>query len=102
MYVLYVSCIMYNPESHGGTQLADAIDISKVRHGLSEIANRVVYRHERVVLRRHGKRLLAMVPLDDLAVLEAIEDRRDMEAAQKALGKPGRRNWQDLKKDLDL
>lgn len=58
---------------------------SKARDSFSDTLNRVVYSGERVVLRRRGKDLAAMIPMEDLALLERLEDRLDLEAAQKAL-----------------
>lgn len=41
---------------------------------------------ERVILTSHGKELAAIVPVEDIKLLEELEeeDRRDIEAAQSA------------------
>jgi hypothetical protein len=44
----------------------------------------------------------ALVPLDDLAILEALEDRLDLEAARRALRERGSVPWRQLKKTLGL
>jgi prevent-host-death family protein len=49
---------------------------SKVRTEFSETLNLVAYQGERVVLERHGKRVAALVPIQDLDVLEATAQGR--------------------------
>jgi prevent-host-death family protein len=61
------------------------IAATAVRDNLSDTLNRVAYQHERIVLRRHGKDVAAIVPIEDLAVLEKLEDEIDIRAARKAL-----------------
>jgi len=69
-----------------------------VRERLSELVNRVHYGKERVVVTRRGKRLIALVPVDDLELIEAIEDRIDVQAAKKALKEKGSLPWTKVKK----
>jgi antitoxin (DNA-binding transcriptional repressor) of toxin-antitoxin stability system len=47
--------------------------------------DRVEFSHERIILTRDGKPVAAMVPLADVAALEAIEDAADSAAAAAAL-----------------
>jgi prevent-host-death family protein len=61
------------------------LSTSQLREELSEALNRVAYKGERIVLRRHGKDVAALVPMDDLARLEEMEDRADNAAADAAL-----------------
>jgi len=75
---------------------------SKVRQSFSDILNRVAYRGERIVLRRRGKDLAAVVPLQDLKFLDELEDRVDLEAARRALKEKGSLSWETLKKRLKL
>lgn len=49
------------------------LSISEARESLAEIVNRVVYQGERVVLRRHGKPVAALVSADDLERLAALD-----------------------------
>ena len=58
---------------------------SNAREHFADTINRVAYRGERIVLYRRGKSLVAVVPLTDLAALEQLEDRLDLEAAKRAL-----------------
>jgi prevent-host-death family protein len=50
------------------------LSISQARDSLSEIINRVAYRGERVVLRRHGKAVAALVSAADLERLAKFEN----------------------------
>ena len=81
------------------------ITASMVREKFAETVNRVVYRGERIVLERHGKPIAAIIPVQDLELLEALEDRVDLEDARKALraakGKPTI-PWSRLRKQLGL
>jgi prevent-host-death family protein len=76
-----------------------------VRRELAETLNRVSYKGERVVVERRGKVVAAIVPVGDLELLEALEDRLDLEAARAALKEAERMGtvpWARLKKDLGL
>lgn len=79
---------------------------SKTRDELSEIVKRVTRDRERVIVRRKGRKIAAVIPLEDLRLLERLEeeaeDRRDVEAAKKALKDPGTIPWEKLKSDLGL
>lgn len=56
---------------------------SDLRENFAEAVNRVTYGGERIIVERRGKHLMAMVSLEDLAILEALEDKIDGEAALK-------------------
>ena len=80
---------------------------SKVREDFSDTLNRVAFGRERVVLHRRGKEVAAVVPIEDLKLLEAIEDRIDLEDAREALAdmkKKGQKPipWEKVKADLGL
>jgi len=77
----------------------------KARENFSDLVNRSAYGKERVVLTRRGKGVAAVVPIEDLNLLEAIEDRLDLEDIEKALADPENRRaipWAKVKKDLGL
>lgn len=84
---------------------AENVTTARARTELAEIINRTTYARERVVLTRRGKRVAAVVSIEDLELLEAIEDRMDIDAARKALaeaGKKGTVTWSQLKSELGL
>jgi prevent-host-death family protein len=70
-------------------------------HG-SEAINRVAYSGDRVLLQRHGKSVAAIVSIEDLELLQALEDRIDLAAVRKALTQRGRVGWDKVKADLNL
>lgn len=79
--------------------------ISEAREEFSDTVNRVAYGGERVVLTRHGKRVAAVVPLEDLELLEALEDAADVEEARLRLAQGTETewaSWSDLKHRLGL
>jgi antitoxin Phd len=61
------------------------IAVIDARKDLADILNRAAYGKERVVLTRRGKDVAAIVPIDDLNMLEAIEDHMDLAESKKIL-----------------
>jgi prevent-host-death family protein len=83
----------------------NVLEISEARLKLSEVANRVAFGNERVTITRHGKPLVALVPLDDARLLEDLEDRIDLEEARVALAEAkaqGTVPWEQVKAELGL
>lgn len=78
-----------------------AIPISEAREHLADLGNRVSLRGERLVVERRGKVLFALVPVEDLELLERIEDRLDLDALRAAKDKPTK-PWAEVKKALGL
>jgi prevent-host-death family protein len=83
------------------------VGIAEIRNHLADALNRVAYQGERIVLERRGKGVAAIVPMDDLALLEALEEREDIRAARKALAemkKKGKKPmaWKKVKQELRL
>jgi prevent-host-death family protein len=77
---------------------------TEAREHFADTLNRVSYRGERIVVyRRGGKDVAAVVPMDDLKLLQKLEDRLDREAIQKALAEPGKRvSYRKFRKTLGL
>jgi prevent-host-death family protein len=77
----------------------------EARENFSDLLNRSAYGKERVVLTRRAKGVVAVVPIEDLNLLEALEDRLDLEDIEKALADPENKKaipWEKVKKDLEL
>jgi prevent-host-death family protein len=85
--------------------MSESKRISEARGEFSDLVNRAAYKHERVLLTRHGKAIAAIVPAEDLELLEALEDRADLEAARAALADPQNAElipWEQVKAELGL
>ena len=80
------------------------VTATEAREHFADTLNRVSYRGERIVVyRRGGKDVAAVVPMDDLELLQKLEDRLDHEAIQKALAAPGKRvSYRTFRKTLGL
>ena len=75
----------------------------ELRENLSDAVNRAAFGKERVVLTRRGRKLAGIVPYEDVELLEALEDKKDIEDAKKALkeaAKKGTISLGRLKKEL--
>lgn len=83
----------------------DSVNTTEARENLAEVINRVTYAKDRVRITRRGKQVAAMVPIEDLELLERLEDEIDLREAKKALAdahKHGTILWDDAKKELGL
>ena len=81
------------------------VESSVARDNFADTLNRVSYSKERVVIRRHGKDIAAVVPIEDLQFLEELENQLDLQEVLKALKESeGKKNipWEKVKKELDL
>jgi len=78
------------------------VQVSQFRDNLSELANKVAYAGERICVHRNGKPLFAIVPVDDVRLLEHLEDRMDLEIAKQALKRNDFVAWKQIKKELNL
>src|SRR5438552_86141 len=65
------------------------LNVVELRQSLAEALNRAEYQGERIVIHRRGKDAAAIIPIEDLKLLERLiedaEDRLDVEAARAAL-----------------
>ena len=78
---------------------------NKEREGFADAINRAAFGNERVLLRRRGKAVAAVVPIGDLRFLEALEDRIDLVDARAALAQANIKGAQSLDvilKELEL
>ncbi|HMD85022.1 MAG TPA: type II toxin-antitoxin system prevent-host-death family antitoxin [Terriglobia bacterium] len=96
---------MYKTNKTSGC--AAYLPTGKVRQDFAETVNRVAYGGERIVLHRRGRNLAALIPLEDLALLEELEDRQDAEEARKTLAEARVKGekpipWAQAKKKLSL
>jgi prevent-host-death family protein len=81
------------------------LELTEFRHQFAETITRVGFGKERVTLTRHGKAVVALVPIEDLELLEALEDRIDLEKTRAALEEAraeGTLPWEQVKAELGL
>lgn len=85
------------------------ISAEKARNSFSELISHTAYSKDRVIVTRNGKKMAAIVSIEDLELLERlvdkIEDELDVEDIRAALleyeeGKTV--PWEKVKKDLGL
>jgi prevent-host-death family protein len=63
----------------------ETLSTAEARSRFSEVVNRAAYGKERIVLARRGKELVAVIPIEDLELLEYVEEKVDLELARQAL-----------------
>ena len=61
------------------------ISVSEARESFADLVNTVVYRQERILITRHGKRVAAIIPMEQVEFLERAEDEFDLRMAEEAL-----------------
>lgn len=61
------------------------VSATEARANFQELINRAEYRGERILIQRHGKAVVAIISLDDLKLLEAIEDAIDSATLRRAV-----------------
>ncbi|MBU6413985.1 MAG: type II toxin-antitoxin system prevent-host-death family antitoxin [Planctomycetes bacterium] len=66
----------------------DRIEATRMREEFSDTIDRVRFTGDRVVIRKRGKDVAAIVSLDDLAAIEAMEDALDLAESRKILVDP--------------
>ena len=77
------------------------VSTAEARARLSELINRAAYGSERVILTRRGKALAAVVPIEDVALLEELEDRADLADAREAIAEAREQGTISLRKLKD-
>lgn len=83
--------------------MLNKISAADARKKFANIINRVAYGKESFVLTRRGEALAAIVSMEDLKLLQAIEEQMDIEDAWKARSEPGESiSWEKLREELDI
>jgi prevent-host-death family protein len=93
---------MYEPNKE---HEAGHIGVSDARQDFADLVNRAAYGHERVLVSRRGRPIAAIVPIEDVELLERIEDEFDFKAALEALADPENAvpiPWEQVKAELGL
>lgn len=83
----------------------NSLSTAEARDQFSDLINRAAYGKERIILTRRGKALVAVVPIEDVALLWEIEDRIDLEDARLAIAEAEEKGyipWVTVKTELGL
>jgi prevent-host-death family protein len=64
------------------------ITATQLRNVIGSILNQVQFKGERIILQRQGKPAAALIPIEDLRLLEELEDRTDSELIERVLSDP--------------
>lgn len=92
---------MYNPPDE---HQAGHVTVSEARQDFAELVNRAAYGGERVRVLRRGREIAAIVPIEDVELLEHLEDDLDLQAALDALADPENAvpiAWEHVEAELD-
>lgn len=83
------------------------LNVSKARDEFPDIVNRAAYAKERTIVSRRGKNLAAVIPIEDLKLLERLEreemdriDIADARASLKEAEEKGTVSLEDLMREL--
>jgi PHD/YefM family antitoxin component YafN of YafNO toxin-antitoxin module len=79
-----------------------SITITDLRTKIRKLADMVAFKGERIRVERNGETAFVLVSEEDAALLEALEDRKDLKAAKKALKERYSVSLDELEKDLGL
>ena len=63
---------------------SDAVSLVDLRNSLGDIINRVSFAHERTTVTKNGKNVAAIIPLEDLELLEHLETQADRATLEEA------------------
>jgi len=80
---------------------------SEVRSDFSGTLDRVAKRRDRIVLQKRGKDVAVLVPMEDLAMLEELEDKLDVLDGLRAEAEAAAKGekpipWDQAKRELGL
>ena len=65
--------------------MSDTLNSTDAREQLAHVLNRVAYAGDRVRITRRGKVVAAVVPIEDLELIERLENEIDVREAEKSL-----------------
>jgi len=78
------------------------LSMTDARQDFTAIANQVMVAGERIFVKKNNKPAFALVPITDVEVLQALENKIDIEDALKSLKEPGSISLEDFKRQLGI
>ena len=79
------------------------VPITSARVRFFDLFDGVVRRGDRVIIERRGKDKAALIPLQDLEKLQALEDAEDIAVADAAMAESDQRiPYEEVRKELGL
>jgi prevent-host-death family protein len=81
------------------------ITVGEARKHMAELLNRAAFGKERFVITRHGKDVVAIVPIEEITLLDrlrAVLSKKDIEKALSEMQDSGTQSWDEVRKDLDV
>ena len=84
---------------------AQLIATTEAKDQFIELVNRVAHGKERIILTRRGKEIAAIIPMEDLALLQSHQNQEDLTTAIDALKEAresGTLLLEQLKTQMDL
>ena len=78
------------------------LTVSNLRKSISDVTGRAKFKGERFCVEKNGSAVFAIVSIDDLELLEAIEDHLDVLDAMAALKKGEFTPWEEVEAKLGL
>lgn len=64
---------------------AYTVSTAEAKEDFTDLINRVSHHNEHIVLTRRGKEVAALIPMQDLLLLQSVKNKNDLEEAVEAL-----------------
>lgn len=73
---------------------------AQARNQFPDLVSQASYAKKRTIITRRGKKVAAIVPIEDLEYLQALEDARDIEKIEQSLKEGEFEDWEIVKRRL--
>ena len=81
----------------------NSLSVTELKNDFRKATGMVEYGQVRLVIERHNKAAFALIPIEDLELLQRVEDLMDLQAAEASMKDPRPSiPWEDLKSKLGL
>ena len=83
------------------------VTFTEIRANFRNAVDRTAYRGERFVIRKRGRAVAVLMPIDDLELLKLLEDQMDVQEAKVVLAEMNAKenrlvSWDRAKSELGL